>query len=83
MDFSDALRALMKGYRVTNKRWNGGGMYLALQTPDEHSKMGLPYIYIGMPKEHPLYSGKMVPWTPSQLDIMSECWEICGPMAVE
>jgi hypothetical protein len=79
MDFAAALKALKEDYRVTNTYWNGPGMYLALQRPDEHSKMGLPYIYINMPKEHPLYPGKMVPWTPSQLDIMSEGWKICGP----
>ena len=79
MDFADALKALKNGYRVQNKCWNGPGMYLALQAPDENSKMGLPYIYINMPKEHPLYSDKMVPWTPSQLDLMSEGWKICGP----
>ena len=79
MDFADALKALKEGYRVQNKCWNGPGMYLALQTPDEHSKMGCPYIYINMPKEHPLYPGKMVPWIPSQLDLMSDGWKICGP----
>ena len=79
MDFVAALKALKEGYRVVNTCWNGPGMYLALQRPDEHSKMGLPYIYIHMPKEHPLYPGKMVPWTPSQLDIMSEGWKICVP----
>lgn len=83
MDFADALKALKEGYRVQNKCWNGPGMYLALQVPDEHSKMGLPYIYINMPEDHPLYPGKNVPWTPSQLDLMSDGWKICGPGVVE
>ncbi|MFA5376592.1 MAG: DUF2829 domain-containing protein [Dehalococcoidia bacterium] len=80
MDFSDALEALKNGYRVYNKCWNGPDMYLELQRPDEHSKMGLPYIFINMPKEHPLYPDKKVPWLASQLDMMSEGWEVCGPM---
>jgi hypothetical protein len=80
MDFSDALRSLKNGYRVQNKCWNGPGLYLELQRPDEHSKMGLPYIFINMPKEHPLYPNKKVPWLASQLDLMSDGWEICGPM---
>jgi len=80
LNFSEALKVLKEGYRVSNKCWNGPGMYLELQRPDEHSKMGLPYIFINMPKEHPLYPDKKVPWTPSQLDLMSEGWEICGPM---
>jgi hypothetical protein len=79
MNFSQALDALKEGYRVENRSWNGKGMHLALQRPDEHSKMGLPYIYITLPKDHPIYPGKMVPRTPSQLDIMSDGWKICGP----
>jgi len=29
-----------------------------------------------MPDSHPDYPHVMVPWTPSQLDLMSEQWEI-------
>lgn len=83
MDFSEALKALKEGYRVENKCWNGKGMYLALQRPDANSKMTLPYIYINFPKEHPLYPDKKVPWLASQLDLLSEGWEICGPAEVE
>lgn len=77
IDFSQALIALKEGKHVRNTSWNGQGMYLALQRPDEHSKMGQPYIYIAMPIGHQSYSGKLVPWTPSQLDLMSVGWEIC------
>lgn len=76
MDFADALKALKTGAKVQNKCWNCPGMYLHLQVPDENSKMGCPYIYINVPKEHPLYPGKIVPWTPSQLDLMSEGWKV-------
>lgn len=76
MDFADALKALKNGQKVQNKCWNGPGMYLEMQVPDENSKMGCPYIYINMPEAHPLYPNKMVPWTPSQLDLMSDGWEV-------
>lgn len=69
MDFSWALIVLKCGARVHNLGWNGKGMYLELQRPDEHSKMGLPYIFLKT------VSGELVPWTPSQLDLMSEQWE--------
>jgi hypothetical protein len=77
MDFVEALRALLDGRRVQNVCWNGPGMFLAVQRPDAHSKMGCPYIYINMPEEHPLYPAKMVPWTPSQLDLFSDGWKFC------
>jgi hypothetical protein len=77
MNFSDALDYLKKGFRVENMVWNGKGMYLEIQVLDKNSKMGLPYIYIVMPKDHPTYPGAMVPWTPSQMDLMSNDWEVC------
>jgi hypothetical protein len=81
MDFADALKALKEGYRVTNCFWNGKEMYLAAQMPDEHSANTQPYIYIQMPKDHPIYPGGRTPWTPSQLDLFSSGWQICGPEA--
>jgi hypothetical protein len=76
MDFADAFRALKNGACVRNVCWNGQNMYLSLQIPDTMSKMSVPYIYICMPDTHPNYPHVMVPWTPSQLDLMSENWEI-------
>ena len=52
------------------KGWNGKGQWIALQVPDEHSKMGLPYIYICT------VDGKLVPWCASQTDILAEDWLI-------
>ena len=47
-DFSTALDDLKKWQKITRNGWNWKGMYLQLQTPDENSKMSLPYIYINM-----------------------------------
>lgn len=70
MNFGGALEALKAGEHVTRTGWNGKGMYLALQTPDEHSKMKRPYIYIVPDADH------VIPWVASQADIFAEDWEI-------
>lgn len=66
--FGAALSALNTGRRVARAGWNGKGMYLELQIPDEHSKMQRPYIYI-VPGE-----GFTTPWVASQADILAEDW---------
>ena len=78
MTFGGAIRALMHGgIKVARSGWNGKGMWLVLQIPDEHSKMTLPYIYIEYPVGHPAYpSGSRVPWLASQTDILAEDWVI-------
>ncbi|OFX03307.1 MAG: hypothetical protein A3E78_12065 [Alphaproteobacteria bacterium RIFCSPHIGHO2_12_FULL_63_12] len=68
MTFGDALRVLKLGARVGRFGWNGRGMWLALQRPDQSSKMTLPYIYMFTAQN------QTVPWLASQTDIMSEDW---------
>ena len=68
MDFGDAIRALKDGRTVYRSGWNGPGQYLALQRPDEHSKMSLPYIYIYTVQR------QLVPWLASQTDILAVDW---------
>ncbi len=67
----EAVKNLWDGRRVTRRGWNGKGMYLELQTPDEHSKMSLPYVYMSTA------DGKLVPWTCSQTDLLATDWELC------
>jgi hypothetical protein len=67
-DFGWALTMLKEGKRVYRTGWNGIGMYLHLQIPDEHSKMQRPYIYI-----KPV-DGKFVPWTINQTDALATDW---------
>lgn len=77
MDFGSALHALRNGYCVARSGWNGKGMWLALQTPDEHSKMTLPYIYLSYPKGSEAYpDGARVPWLASQTDLLAPDWEL-------
>jgi len=71
MSFADALKAaLYDGKRIYRSGWNGKGMWIELQTPDEHSKMGHPYLYMkGV-------DGKLFPWNPNQLDMLAEDWQV-------
>lgn len=71
-DFGTAVSLLKQGYCVTREGWNGKGMYLALQTPDEYSKMRRPYIFMSP------VGGEFVPWVASQSDILSEDWILFG-----
>jgi len=69
MNFSEALEELKNERRVQRQGWNGKGMWIALQRPDEHSKMGLPYIYMST------VGGQLVPWLASQTDLLAEDWQ--------
>lgn len=67
--FSIALDRLLDGKTVARMGWNGKGIWLRLQRPDEHSKMSLPYIYMKTAQ------GDLVPWVASQTDLLSFDWE--------
>ena len=69
MDFGEALKHLRMGGRVTRTGWNGKEQYLELQTPDAHSKMRRPYIFISP------VDGGLVPWVASQSDLLATDWE--------
>lgn len=68
MNFSEALINLKDGKQIFRTGWNGKGMFVALQTPDENSKMRRPYIYMSP------VDGELVPWVASQTDILAEDW---------
>jgi hypothetical protein len=64
-----AVKQLHNGGRVRRSGWNGKGMWLELQRPDEHSKMTLPYVYMSTAQ------GDLVPWLCSQTDLLATDWE--------
>lgn len=68
MNFGEAIELLKSGCRVAREGWNGRGMYIELQTPDAHSKMTLPYIYMKT------VTGDLVPWLASQTDVLATDW---------
>jgi hypothetical protein len=67
-NFSEALRQLKSGNKVSRFGWNGPGQYIEIQRPDAHSKMSLPYLFIKT------VSGDLVPWAASQTDVLAEDW---------
>lgn len=76
-NFGEAIKYLKRGFKVARKGWNGKGIYLELQVPDEHSKMTLPYIYIvtnGLITDNPHAPKGCVPWLASQTDMLAEDW---------
>lgn len=67
-DFGWALEKLRSGLSVSRVGWNGPNQRITLQTPDEHSKMTLPYLYITT------IHGDRVPWLASQTDLLAGDW---------
>ncbi len=70
MNWSEALEFLKAGKSVTRDGWNGPGQFIAMQFPNELSKMTLPYIYIQTVQRD------LVPWLASQTDQLAEDWRL-------
>lgn len=68
MDFGMALDSLKAGRRVSRTGWNGRGMWIKLQRPDDNSKMSRPYLYMRT------VNGDLVPWVASQSDLLGDDW---------
>ena len=69
-DIGWAIRRMHEGEKIRRAGWNGKGMWLALQVPDKHSKMSLPYVYMST------VTGQFVPWLCSQTDLLAIDWEM-------
>lgn len=67
-DFGHALINMKSGRKAARLGWNGKGMYIEIQFPDEHSKMTLPYIWMKTA------CGNKVPWLASQTDLLAKDW---------
>lgn len=76
LTFGDALVYLKEGKKVARDGWNGKGLWLELQTPDENSKMTLPYIFINYPADARNTPNAKVPWLASQTDMLAEDWMV-------
>lgn len=74
--FSAALDAVKQGKAIRRSGWNGSGLMVKAQMPDEHSKMTLPYLYIEYPDNAKTTPGARCPWLASQTDIMADDWMI-------
>ncbi len=81
MNFGKALHELKAGRKVARSGWNGKGIFIELQMPDENSKMTSPYIYInttGLQTENEDAPKSLVPWLASQTDMLANDWEDVG-----
>ena len=79
MTFSEALEALKSGERLQRAGWNGKGIFIEIQFPDENSKMTSPYIYIdttGLQTDNDAAPQCCVPWLASQTDMLCDDWQI-------
>lgn len=70
LNFGEALDYLKIHHSLAREGWNGKDMFIKLQTPDEHSKMRRPYIYMSP------VDGELVPWVASQSDILADDWVV-------
>ena len=79
MNFGQAIEALKTGKKAARDGWNGKGIFIELQIPDENSKMTHPYIFIdttGLDTQNTKAPKNRVPWLASQTDMLSEDWQI-------
>lgn len=75
--FGQAIKHLNNGGRAFRRGWNGVGIFIKLQVPDENSKMTGAYIYLdttGLQTENPDAPKMLIPWQPSQTDMLAKDW---------
>lgn len=76
-NFGQAIIHLKEGKKVRRSGWNGKGIFIELQVPDENSKMTHPYIFIdttGLQTDNEDAPKDRVPWLASQTDMLSDDW---------
>lgn len=86
MDFSDALRKLKEGKKITRDGWNGAGQWVVGQSgyPDgiainanTAKATGMPEGTIAVFRPYLMLrtsDGDFVPWVASQSDLFGEDW---------
>ena len=70
MKFYEALQLLEDQEAIYREGWNGTGMFIKIQFPNENSKMTQPYVYISTT------DGELIPWLCSQQDILATDWKL-------
>lgn len=68
MLFEEVLSFARKGNGIRMKKWSED-VFIKIQFPDENSKMTAPYLYVTS-------KFGLVPWNPTQIEILSEEWEL-------
>lgn len=77
--FSEALKELEAGERITRSGWNGKGMWLIFVNSGEWDVDA--YLRFNSDGMHPFIAmrtadGGLVPWLASQTDILAKDWEV-------
>lgn len=68
LSFGHALELLKTGHAIRLPHWKSD-VRIKLQTPDAYSKMTAPYLYV-----ESRYG--RVPWIPTQIELLSNNWEL-------
>ena len=68
MSFSKALELIKQGKKLARVGWNGERRCVELQVLDDHSKMGLAYMYLKTA------TGLLCPWSISNSDALTDDW---------
>jgi hypothetical protein len=91
MDFSEALRHVKAGHRITRHGWNGTGMYVVHQAGYPHgipintntaTATGIPEGTICAFRPYLLMltaQQDFVPWIASQSDLLADDWASTAP----
>lgn len=66
-DFGWALLMLKEGYSLFRSGWNGKGMEIRLERAEGLSGLFITFLTADQ---------KIVPWCPSQTDLLAEDWSI-------
>jgi hypothetical protein len=87
MDFGKALESLKAGKLVARSGWNGKGMFLLLVPASTFTVTRAPLLGIFPEDTQVNYlphidmktvTGAIVPWLPSQTDVLAEDWELAS-----
>lgn len=78
-DIGAAIFEMRQGRRVAREGWNGKGMWLELQVPDEFSKMTRPYVFLNYPPVLEAMKVERVPWLASMTDLLADDWFVVEP----
>lgn len=77
--FDTALKYMKRGMKMARKGWNGKGIYVSkrdAKTCDCEGNIGA-FLYIdtnGLKTDNPDAPKSIVPWAPSQTDMLAEDW---------
>lgn len=68
MKFYEALKSALEGKKIRMQQWNSD-VFISIQVSNKNSKMTARYLYVTS-------RFGLVPWIPTQIEILSDQWEI-------